>query len=139
MSINLKLRAWIERYKKMFYDHFTITHDGKIAWTSVADILAESDNVVLSQFINSRDIHDVDIYTGDLLVIIRMNEVLKDEKGNRVFFEVRQEESKYILYRNDLNQRWGDFSKIKDLDWGCEVVGNIYQNPEMINHELSKD
>ena len=53
MSINLKLRAWIERYKKMFYDHFTITHDGKIAWTSVADILAESDNVVLSQFINS--------------------------------------------------------------------------------------
>jgi uncharacterized phage protein (TIGR01671 family) len=131
-----KFRAWDNIRKRMCYfepgfswddeynNWYLFTKDFK---NTVCDA-PFGDNINLMQFIGVLDKNKKEIYEGDIL---RSNifpyDLLAtvkylDDRGYFIWF-VRKDEK---------HATWNDFGDFLDEDCWCEVVGNIYQNPELL-------
>ena len=82
----------------------------------------------IGQFTGLLDKNGNEIYEGDLLCI-GADEFgfITTDNGETVKYEVRFEGCNYILYRSDLKLNWGRLSRLDELNWNCQVVGNIYE------------
>lgn len=85
----------------------------------------ELENVILMQFTGLQDKNGVDIYEGDILIYQHMfvdkksvSEVIWNEKYSGFASYVEDDERRYILEKELKNQ--------------FEVIGNIYENPELL-------
>lgn len=85
----------------------------------------ELENVILMQFTGLQDENGVDIYEGDILIYQHMfvdkksvSEVIWNEKYSGFASYVEDDERRYILEKELKNQ--------------FEVIGNIYENPELL-------
>jgi uncharacterized phage protein (TIGR01671 family) len=80
------------------------------------------------QFTGLRDRNGKEIYEGDLLNI-GANEFgfVTNNKGENVIYEVKFEGCEYILFRTDLNFNWGRLSRLDELCWNCQIVGNVHE------------
>ena len=85
----------------------------------------ELENVILMQFTGLQDKNGVDIYEGDILIYQHMfvdkksvSEVIWNEKYSGFASYVEDDERRYILEKELKNQ--------------FEVIGNIYENPELM-------
>ena len=80
------------------------------------------------QFTGLFDIKDNEIYEGDLLNI-GATEVgfITNDKGENVTYEVKVEGCDYILYRTDLKLNWGRLSRLEEMNWNYQVVGNVHE------------
>lgn len=87
----------------------------------------------LMQFTGLHDKNGREIYEGDV-VKIGANEFGFITNGNNavVNYEVRVIECDYILYRLDLQLHWGRLSRLCEMGWDCEILGNIHENPELL-------
>lgn len=79
------------------------------------------------QFTGLTDKNGKECYEGDNLKLIADN---GQSYGN---YEVKQDLSSeygidFYLKRHDLTFNWGRLSRIKELMWNCEVIGNIFEN-----------
>ena len=83
----------------------------------------------IGQFTGLKDKDEKEIYEGDLLNI-GANEFgfITNEKGENVRYEVRFEGCDYILFRTDLNLNWGRLSRLEEMNWNCQVVGNVHES-----------
>ncbi len=91
----------------------------------IANTFVKEDSI--GQFTGLFDMNGTEIYEGDLLNI-GANEFgfIVDNKNENVIYEVRFEGCEYILYRCDLKLNWGRLGRLGEMNWNCQVVGNVH-------------
>jgi uncharacterized phage protein (TIGR01671 family) len=88
----------------------------------------------VTQFTGLLDKNGKEIYEGDFLQIGSSSfGWVKNGYGKTVAYEVKLEGCDYILYRSDLNLTWGRLSRLDEIGWTFEIIGNIH-NPELLNN-----
>ncbi len=86
------------------------------------------------QFTGIKDIKGNDVFEGDLLGIgDSIFGFITNQVNETVYYEVKVDGCDYILYRNDIKLTWGRLSRLDEMGWNCTVLGNIHQNPELLN------
>ena len=128
MNREIKFRAW---NGEGMVDLYSTT---KLALASGFNIdglfIPFHKDYILMQFTGLLDKNSKEIYEGDVVNIGSSDfGFIKNEKGENVEYEVKHEGCDYILYRNDLKLKWGRLSRLEELFWQCEVIGNIYEKP----------
>ena len=146
---NIKFRGWDKEYEKMTYfddeDYeykppFVFRLDQIFKKDSNYDDYEDfeyndvTDNVEVMQYTGLKDKDGKEIYEGDIVKIHKHNfdyGFKKDEIGQIKFidgaFGFYREESKNEYYFNDLATESG----YRELEY-YEVIGNIYDNPELL-------
>lgn len=124
MNRTIKFRAWDVFYKKFLYgDYSTIANNMDEFWTIVKGGENSGREVPLMQFTGLLDKNGKEIYEGD---------VVKDAWG--AVKEVKIEEIFHASYE-DTFAGYGfgfDTHGIEDFKEKVEVIGNIYENPELL-------
>tara|TARA_Y100000310_G_scaffold198469_1_gene198502 strand:+ start:922 stop:1308 length:387 start_codon:yes stop_codon:yes gene_type:complete len=123
----IKFRAWDKSDKKMYFEDFmALSLDGdryvyndEVWWTDYAiDTYDRLEDVILMQYTGLKDKNGVEIYEGDIVVHSFSGRII-----DKVTFE-------YGMF----------YAANKDLYWyaihnGCEVIGNIWENPELLKEK----
>ena len=114
----IKFRAWAVASHCMFYPNWE-THDG---------ILSEIPNTILMQYTGLKDKNGTEIYEKDVLNVC-------NGSINLIPWMDKLYEVKYQLNKgwNICMFCWDKTGKsVMDSTHWCEVVGNIYKNPELL-------
>ncbi len=90
------------------------------------------DNVILMQYTGIRDKNGVEIYEGDIIH-------WKTDINNKYLGNFKVEEDEIVEWSKE-ELKWivrekgaSAFDELKDLtDYDFEVIGNIYENPELL-------
>lgn len=117
MGREIKFRAWDTETKEMNFD-FLNKH-----WLRVC---IESPYVELMQYTGLTDKNGEGIYEGDILQIPDLYET--PENTSTTYHTAAVDFEEYG-FRVDGNQLCEDYQYISDE---CEVIGNIYENPELL-------
>ena len=122
-----KFRAW-DSAKKKFVEHFFITDNGLICNmekpTSDCKLLIpiEKSELILMQSTGLKDKNDKEIFEGD---IVKMS---KDVYSEPTYYEVVRHRGG--AYRLESKQH-GCELWLRHTD--CEIVGNVYENKELLD------
>jgi hypothetical protein len=141
MNREIKFRAWDKTYSLMNYkvqvgntDYADPNYTCNSIWVDYGDnksigwMNADDKCIDLMQFTGLLDIKDNEIYEGDLLNIGATEfGFITNDKGENVTYEVKVEGCDYILYRTDLKLNWGRLSRLEEMNWNCQVVGNVHE------------
>ena len=117
----IKFRAWLKPTKEMvevrdisFYTHQTFISYKVCKDESCYKVEKES-NFILMQYTGLKDINNKEIYEGDIITYCDKLYVVD-----------------YIFSGFYLHNPKGGFIELAECDWCCEVIGNIYENPELL-------
>ncbi len=119
-----KFRVWSPTYNKMYYDNFSINSSGKVSWSSVAEIHADVDNLILMQFTGLVNHRGKEVWEGDIVKCGTSNtaSIAVIAFGAQAFLltylplEKKEEDNTYDLIE--------DYKHLT-------VLGNAYENPEI--------
>lgn len=124
-----KFRAWDSVKKEMFKDTFAITESGQVVVveqefvTSTPDYVFV-DHLIVMQSTGLKDKNGKEIFEGDIV------KMAKDFYSEPAYYEVIRHRGG--AYRLESNQHGCEL-------WlrhtNCEVIGNIYENPELLEVE----
>ena len=122
-----RYRAWDTTNKEMFKDTFSITESGQVVVVEQEDVMCPPDyvfvdNLVIMQSTGIKDKNDKEIFVGD---IVKMS---KDVYSEPTYYEVVRHYGG--AYRLESKQH-GCELWLRHTD--CEVVGNIYENKELLD------
>jgi len=120
-----KYRAWDSAKKEMFKDTFAITESGQVVVVEQESVASSPDYVfvdhlVIMQSTGLKDNNGKEIFEGDVLGT-------KDGLLNGV-----------VEYRSDLGMwtnsliSYNNFERLCNVAGGREIIGNIYENPELL-------
>lgn len=125
MTREIKFRAWDKKTKNMYQDVPLITLSSHVKEKdetlnkSLASFQNDSVGFVLMQYTGLKDKHGIEIYEGDIGRSV--DEVLWEVKYDTVL-------ARFIgLYDGNVIE---DLSEVHD---SMEIIGNIYENPELLN------
>jgi uncharacterized phage protein (TIGR01671 family) len=117
-----KYRAWDEQTKDMVYpsDGFTFTSADILKWYSI-----------VMQCTGAKDMHGEDIYEGD---IVRKEECSPDDVafgyyGSTGTVKYNPELTAFVI---DGDGVFSDACPMKYSFDSIEVIGNVYENPELL-------
>jgi uncharacterized phage protein (TIGR01671 family) len=148
MKKKLKFRAWDKNVKKVFYD-FQLDSEGNFQEWGVRNHNNQDNNPLLMQYTGLKDKNGKEIYEGDIV--------------EEIYYKYNEETSKHdiLIKSGDYSQiSWGKIESrqysmggsyshfytgwVKQEYYGnfpigeCEVIGNIYENPDLTK-ELKLD
>lgn len=126
----IKFRAWNKNYKKMFfYPSWSTLHDSTVlVFEKEHEWVDESDyesNCILMQFTGLHDKNGLEIWEGD---------ICKHAEDPSIFLVIFNDGSfrkKYKTWDKTIKFPYLEESDIKLL--GIEVIGNIYETPELLS------
>ena len=124
-----KFRAWDSVKKEMFKDTFAITESGQVVVveqefvTSTPDYVFV-DHLIVMQSTGLKDKNGKEIFEGDIV------KMAKDVYSDLTYYEIVRHRGG--AYRLESNQHGCEL-------WlrhtNCEVIGNIYENPGLLEVE----
>ena len=123
----IKFRAWHKKFKFMVrvsgidmicYDEIRIQYPTVNIRTKSGCIWTNLENVELMQYTGLKDKNGVEIYEGD---IVRYAE-----------FNCPVLWSKDLMWCIDINNGYGEEMLTAYFDYELEVIGNIYENKELL-------
>ena len=124
-----KFRAWDSSKKEMFTDTFAITESGQVVVVEQESVASPPDYVFVEHLVimQSTGLHDKngkEIFEGDIV------KMAKDVYSDPTYYEIVRHRGR--AYRLESNQHGCEL-------WlrhtNCEVIGNIYENPELLEVE----
>ena len=118
----IKFRAWDKLNKEMFNVEIIDFQEKKLYEDTVS--YRNFKNIELMQYTGLKDKNGKEIYEGDIL------SNRNDEKLYKVIFE---NGSFRAEFKGDFEEY--SFDLIDVVAQSCEVVGNIYENPELMEDE----
>ncbi len=131
MNREIKFRFW-SRELKCFIDLFPHDLFQEVGFNG---ILASKDYIT-QQFTGLKDKNNKEIYEGDIIKC--SSEFAKNTK--REIGEVLYKESSFVIennfletehkWQNDLSGYCGEF--MNKMGYFCEIIGNIYENPDLL-------
>ena len=129
-------RAFVKDKNKIF-DVKKIDFDYRIVWfeeeNKPTDTMRMFDQIELMQFTGLTDKNGKKIFEGDIIKIVTETD---DEEYPFVaeFFEIMFDDEKHrFVKRSDLGIDDFDYSKDEVNEYEIEVVGNVYENEELID------
>ena len=97
--------------------------------------LLSCEEIICLQYTGLKDKNGVEIYDGNILAI-----KLSDSESEVIHnYEVRFKIGSFVLYNIDkFRNKWGNLSRMFDPDMfdileAIEVIGNIYEDKELLN------
>lgn len=122
----LKFRAWDVSNKAM-YTHEELVDGSVVNPDVLLDCLARPGNgydtdTVLMQYTGLKDKNSKEIYEGD---VVRYLEVVRYETGEK-------ETWRTVEVKLWLDESAGSFYLYPKINSSTEVIGNIYENPELL-------
>lgn len=148
MNRELKFRVWIKKWKRM--GEVTSLFPRRKSLQCTFDRYT-FDEVELMEFTGITDKNGLEIYEGDIVLTQPFTDkpFSKKAKSKRLRGIVKYniECGKNFFGEPDKIKYWGaewsieiidkkDYKKYGSYDWGlffeCEVIGNIYENPELL-------
>ena len=125
----IKFRAW-DKENKIMIDHFYLfddifTSNGQLAMYS------RKEDWVIMQYTGLNDRNGVEIYEGDIL-----NFDIQDHNGNDNIYTLPVEYyvDTFMCFDKDTDAYFS-IGEIKANDEELEVIGNIYENPELLTNK----
>jgi hypothetical protein len=114
----IKFRAWIISQNKWYGED--------IKWFPLRSLYNEdncSKDLIFCQFTNLRDKNGKEVYEGDII-----------SGEDEIHWKIVFRQAAYFAYSEstliDIDDRWTELN-IFDLNY-FEVIGNIYENPELL-------
>ena len=132
MMREFKFRAWDKKYKRMSQPFgiggnisclvYFPEEDGKLDSVLIEMVACEKERFVIMQFSGLKDVYGREIYEND---IIKIKTALGRIKQAIVSFRLGY----FLSFFNAL-----DYDPLYDIVHDCkvEIIGNIYQNPELL-------
>ena len=115
----IKFRAWDKLNKEMFDVEIINFQERRVYKDTVS--YRKFEDIELMQYTGLKDKNNKEIYEGD---------VLFESFGERYYKVVFENGSFRAEFEGDFEEY--SFDLIDVVAQGCEVVGNIYENPELI-------
>lgn len=127
-----KFRAWDTTNKEMFKDTFSITESGQVVVVEQEDVMCPPDyvfvdNLVIMQSTGLKDKNGKEIFEGDIVRQVRTQPTTENETITGVVIML---EGAWLIM-NDCEQLASDLWSETDEN---EVLGNIYENPELLEN-----
>jgi len=127
-----KFRAWDNYGKKMYFDGLFIGLDGDYSFNP--NIMPKKYNPYefeVMQFTGLKDEHGNDIYEGDIVETVEQTMSHGDEIvcGEVVW-------DKHFGFMLDFSNYGTQTAIGAFIDLGTKVIGNIYENPELLSNSL---
>lgn len=121
-----RYRAWDTTNKEMFKDTFSITESGQVVVVEQEDVMCPPDyvfvdNLVIMQSTGIKDKNGKEVFEGDIV------KMAKDVYSEPTYYEVVRHRGG--AYRLESKQH-GCELWLRNAD--CEVVGNVYENKELL-------
>ena len=127
MNRDIKFRAWVKDRKAIFEVILIDYVSKKVTYIveRIGHLLNirhdKFNDVELMQYIGLKDKNNKEIYEGDILF---------ESFGERYYKVIFENGSFRAEFKGDFE--WHHFDLIDVVIQGCEVVGNIYENPELL-------
>lgn len=125
----IKFRAWNKEEHKMYYDvqdaYDSYVND--IPAFNFGEILDDTDEWIVMQYAGLEDKYKKELYDGDIFMI-------GSREDNCIYQVVYDEENLcYTAYRCLYGRKLA--INLGDIHRSCEfeIIGNIYENPELLN------
>lgn len=126
-----KYRAWDKRFSE-FVEDFFVSEDGKIYKKStdtgygIAISKETSDKVILMQSTGLKDKNGKDIFEGDILACKTDDEVI----NLNIFWD--EEHALFMFESKKYNEQEPLAELVENNTYPFEIIGNIYENPELL-------
>lgn len=120
MNREFEFRAWLTKYNKMV-NIYSWNIWQEYFMCSEYDSEFYLDETPIMQYTGLKDKNNKEIYEGDILF---------ESFGERYYKVVFENGSFRAEFKGDFE--WHHFDLIDVVAQGCEVVGNIYENPELM-------
>lgn len=115
MNRPIKTKAW-DYEKKKWVEHYSINPEG-FAYTDESE--EPNFNINLLQFTGLKDKHGKEIYEGDIIEF--------EYHNGGGFSRVKEP----VTFYNGQFSVWQE--SINNYNENCEIIGNIFENPKILN------
>lgn len=134
MEREIKFRVWDEPVKEMYYDPIIAKTDRDMRLSEIFNRLSK-DGWVWMQYTGLKDKNGKEIYKGDIVTDhSKRSTSIREVNGEVIFFE---DYGGYAIaiYSDDYKERYihrldSYGAEVIFKEW--EVIGNIYENPNLI-------
>jgi len=136
MKREIKFRVFDEFTKKMYYEVELVKKDDGYWWAWENGLLlngSESTRRFVMQYIELKDKNDKDIYEGDIVRV--KNPHVRDFEDSNPTLRIIQwfeEEARFSFYWLDGTKQGSGWSFCKNILSDSEIIGNIYENPKLL-------
>ena len=122
-----KFRAWTEEGEVMYYDVYPFKNDTLLlSYDEIAFDEVPASDFILMQSTGLKDKNGKEIYEGDIVVAM--------SQGVKALGKVKRRIDGYwLMYPAwQHGELWHIVENVDTGETGVEVIGNIYENPELL-------